>query len=96
MKKNSRTPINPKKYSCYGLKKVHTRNVIRKKNFCGSKIPPPPITFLMVRPLQSPESTPPTVSDIHDAQNHGTTEVRHNRPMKMKTNRTQFKCRYQL
>ena len=58
--------------------------------------PPPPITFLMVRPLQSPESTPPTVSDIHDAQNHGTTEVRHNRPMKMKTNRTQFKCRYQL
>ena len=37
------------------------------------KFPPPPITFLMVRPLQSPESTPPTVSDIRDAQNHGTT-----------------------
>ena len=45
MKKNSRTPINPKKYSCYGLKKVHTRNVIRKKNSCGSKIPPPPHNF---------------------------------------------------
>ena len=74
MKKNSRTPINPKKYSCYGLKKVHTRNVIRKKKFLRFKNPPPPpITFLMVRPLQSPESTPPTVSDIRDAQNHGTT-----------------------
>ena len=53
MKKNSCTPINPKKYSCYGLKKIHTRNLITKKNSCGSKIPPPPpITFLMVRPLR--------------------------------------------
>ena len=42
MKKNSCTPINPKKYSCYGLKKIHTRNLI---------IPLPPITFLMPRPL---------------------------------------------
>ena len=42
MKKNSCTPINPKKYSCYGLKKIHTRNLITKKNSCGSKIPPPP------------------------------------------------------
>ena len=39
--KNSCTPINPKKYSCYGLKKIHTRNLITKKNFCGSKIPLP-------------------------------------------------------
>ena len=41
-----------KKYSCYGLK-IHTRNLITKKNSCGSKIPlPSPITFLiMVRPL---------------------------------------------
>ena len=51
MKKNSCTPINPKKYSCYGLKKIHTRNLITKKNSCSSKIPLPPITFLMVRPL---------------------------------------------
>ena len=53
MKKNSCTPIYPKKYSCFGLKKIHTRNLITKKNSCGSKIPvpPPPITFLMVRPL---------------------------------------------
>ena len=29
--KNSCTPINPKKYSCYGLKKIHTRNLITKK-----------------------------------------------------------------
>ena len=33
-------------------KKIHTRNLITKKNSCGSKIPPPPITFLMVRPLK--------------------------------------------
>ena len=26
--KNSCTPINPKKYSCYGLKKIHTMNLI--------------------------------------------------------------------
>ena len=25
-----------------GLKKIHIRNLITKKNFCGSKIPPPP------------------------------------------------------
>ena len=36
MKKNSCTPINPKKYSCWGLKKIHTRNLITKKNSCGS------------------------------------------------------------
>ena len=52
MKKNSCTPINPKKYSCYRLKKLHTGNMITKKYSCGSKIPhPPPITFLTVRPL---------------------------------------------
>ena len=34
-------PINPKKYSCYGLKKIYTRNLITKKNSCGSKIPLP-------------------------------------------------------
>ena len=51
--KNSCTPINPKKYSCYGLKKIHTKNLITKKNSYGSKIPlPPPISFLMVRPLE--------------------------------------------
>ena len=51
--KNSCTPINPKKYSCYSLKKIHTRNLITKKNSYGSKIPlPPPISFLMVRPLE--------------------------------------------
>ena len=52
MKKKSCTPINPKKYSCYGLKKNHTRNLITKKNSCSLKIPLPPITFLMVRPLR--------------------------------------------
>ena len=45
--KNSCKPINPKKYSCYGLKKkIHTRNLIPKKNSCGSKISPsPPYNF---------------------------------------------------
>ena len=37
--------INPKKYSCKGLKKNHTRNLIKKKNSCGSKIPLPPLPF---------------------------------------------------
>ena len=38
-----------KKYSCYGLKKIHRRNLITKKNSCGSKIfssphpAPPPL-----------------------------------------------------
>ena len=41
MTKNSCTPINPKKYSCNGLKNIHTRNLITKKNSCGSKILPP-------------------------------------------------------
>ena len=35
----------PKKYSCKGLKKIHTRNLITKKNSCGSKIPLPPNNF---------------------------------------------------
>ena len=43
--KNSCTPINPKKYSCYGLKNVHTRNLITKKHSCGSKIPLPAYNF---------------------------------------------------
>ena len=46
--KNSCTPINPEQYSCYGLKKIHTRNLITKKSSCGWKIPhitpPPPTT----------------------------------------------------
>ena len=42
---NSCTPINPKKYSCYDLKKIHTSNLMTKKNSCGSKIPHPPPTL---------------------------------------------------
>ena len=40
--KNSCTPINPKKYSCYGLKKIHTRNLITKKKFLQLKNSPLP------------------------------------------------------
>ena len=53
IQKNSCTPINPKKYSCKGLKKNSYKEFDKEKNSCGSKIPlppPPPITFLMVRP----------------------------------------------
>ena len=39
--KNSCTPINPKKYSCYGLKKIHTRNLITKKIPAAQKFPTP-------------------------------------------------------
>ena len=42
MKKNSCTPITPKKYSCYGLKKIPTRNLITKKIPAARKFPPPP------------------------------------------------------
>ena len=45
MNKNSCTPINPKKYSCYGPKKIHARNLIMKKKSCPSKIPHPPHNF---------------------------------------------------
>ena len=48
MKKKSCTPINPKKYSCHVLKKIHTRNLITKNHSCGSKIPllPPPPSII--------------------------------------------------
>ena len=49
-KKNSFTPINPKKYSRYGLKKIHTRNMLTEKKFLRLENSSPPITFLMVRP----------------------------------------------
>ena len=52
--KSSCTPINPKKYSCQGLKKNSNKEFVdEKKTSCGLKIPPPPtpITFLKVRPL---------------------------------------------
>ena len=39
--KNSCTQINPNKYSCHVLKKIHTRNLITKKNSYGPKIPHP-------------------------------------------------------
>ena len=39
--KNSCTPINPKKYSCNGLKEINITNLITKKIYCGSKIPTP-------------------------------------------------------
>ena len=54
-KKFMHANLNPRKYSCYGLKIIHTRNLITKKKSCSflqlENTPPPPITFLMVRPL---------------------------------------------
>ena len=51
--KNSCTPINPKKYSCYGLKKNSYKEFDSEKQFLRlENSPPPPITFLMVHPLQ--------------------------------------------
>ena len=51
--KNSCTPINPKKYSCYRLKKNSYKELDNEKKFLRieNSLPPPPITFLMVRPL---------------------------------------------
>ena len=36
------TPINPKKYSCYGLKLKFMKEFDKEKNFRGTKIPLPP------------------------------------------------------
>ena len=41
-KNMSCTPINPKKYSCYGLKLKFKKEFDNEKNFRGTKIPPPP------------------------------------------------------
>ena len=59
MTKNSCTPINPKKYSCLVLKKIHTRNLKfdNEKNSCGSKIPHPHYNF-----SNGPSLTTPTPS----------------------------------
>ena len=40
--KNLCTPINPKKYSCYGLKLKFMKELDNEKNFRGTKIPHPP------------------------------------------------------
>ena len=45
MKKNSCTPINPKKYSCLWPKKNSCRDLIPSKNSCGSRIPHPSYNF---------------------------------------------------
>ena len=48
MKKNSRTQVNTKKYSCYGLKNSHKEFDNEKKKFLRleiSLLPPPPHNF---------------------------------------------------
>ena len=41
-KKNHAHQLILKKYSCYGLKKIHTRNLVTKKIPAARKSPPPP------------------------------------------------------
>ena len=50
--KKSCTPINPKKKFMLTPKKYSYKEFDNEKNSCGLKIPhpPPPVTFLMVRP----------------------------------------------
>ena len=52
--KKSCMPVNPKKYSCYGQKKNSYKEFDNEKKFLWLENypPPPPITFLMVRPLK--------------------------------------------
>ena len=45
MKKNSCMPINPKKYSCYGLKKNSYKDFDSEKKFLRLKNSPPPHNF---------------------------------------------------
>ena len=51
------TSINAKKYSCYGLKKIHARNLITKKIPAARKFPPPP-------PSHNFSNGPPLNSDL--------------------------------
>ena len=48
-KKFMRQPINPKKYSCYDLKKFIQGICYPQKIPAARKFPTPPKTFLMVR-----------------------------------------------
>ena len=41
-KNHARQSINPKKYSCYALKKIQTKEFDYEQKFLHSKIPPPP------------------------------------------------------
>ena len=41
-KLNEKNSCNSKKYSCYGLQKIHTRNLITKKIPAARNLPPPP------------------------------------------------------
>ena len=49
--KNSCTPINPKKYSCYGLKKKSYKEFENEKKSLRLENSLHPITFLMVCPF---------------------------------------------
>ena len=59
MKKNCARQLMQKKYSCYGLKKIHARNLIKKKIPAARKFPslppppPPPHNFSNGLPLNS-------------------------------------------
>ena len=49
MKNNSWTPINPKKYSCYGLKKkIPYKEFDNEKKIPAARNSLRPLTFLMV------------------------------------------------
>ena len=46
MKKNSCAPVNPKKYSCYRLEKIHKKEFENeKKTAAAQKFPTPPHNF---------------------------------------------------
>ena len=45
MKKIRTRQLILKKYSCYGLKKIHARNLITKKKFLRLENSPPPHNF---------------------------------------------------
>ena len=70
--KNSCTPINPKKYSCYGLKKNSYKEFDNEKKIAvARKFPTPTITFLMVRPLGAISVTQwNCAAPISKAENH--------------------------
>ena len=71
MKKIHAHQLILKKYLCYGPQKIHTRNLITKKNSCGSKIPQPPHNFSNGPSLSDiPWDTTYTFDDVNDIWCH--------------------------
>ena len=83
-----------------GYERVQKRGCPRSNSTAAGQYDNGPLReqLLTLQCLQSPESIPPTVGDIRNAQNHGTTNspTLSSNEDEDQQNSMQFKCRYQL